>query len=56
VYYVEHFSLWLDIRILYRTIGVVLLGEQRYSNNTLVDIVNHDSERIKELVAKNGYR
>lgn len=30
VYYVENFSLWLDIRILLRTVGVVLLGEERY--------------------------
>lgn len=30
VYYVEHFSLWIDIKILIRTIGVVLLGEEKY--------------------------
>lgn len=30
VYYVEHFSLWMDIKILIRTIGVVLLGEEKY--------------------------
>lgn len=38
VYYVEHYSLWLDIKILIRTVGVVLLGEQRYAGKPLVDI------------------
>lgn len=36
VYYVEHYSLWLDIRIMVRTVGVVLLGEERYVNKPLV--------------------
>lgn len=36
VYYVEHFSLWLDVRILFRTVGVVLLGEERYKGYPLV--------------------
>lgn len=36
VYYVEHFSLWLDIRILFRTVGVVLLGEEKYADKPLV--------------------
>lgn len=30
VYYVEHFSLWLDIRIMLRTVGVVFRGEDKY--------------------------
>ena len=38
VYYVEHYSLWLDIRILVRTVGVVLLGEERYLDKPLVAI------------------
>lgn len=38
VYYVEHFSLWLDIRILLRTVGVVLLGEEHYMGKPLVSI------------------
>ncbi len=38
VYYVEHYSLWLDIKILIRTVGVVLLGEERYAGKPLVDI------------------
>lgn len=38
VYYVENFSVWLDIKIIFRTVGVVLLGEDRYVNKYLVDI------------------
>ena len=36
VYYVEHFSLLLDIKILFRTIGVVLFGEEKYKDKSLV--------------------
>lgn len=36
VYYVEHFSIWLDIKILIRTAGVVLFGEEKYSGRPLV--------------------
>ena len=36
VYYVEHFSLWLDIKILLRTVGVVLFGEETYKDRPLV--------------------
>ena len=36
VYYVDHFSISLDIRILLRTVGVVLLGEGRYAGRPLV--------------------
>lgn len=38
VYYVEHFSLWLDIKIIFRTIGVVLFGEGKYTKNRLVEM------------------
>ncbi|MEC1714846.1 sugar transferase [Schinkia azotoformans] len=38
VYYVDHFSLWLDFKIIIRTIGVVLFGEDKYVNKCLVDI------------------
>lgn len=38
VYYVEHFSIWLDIKILLRTVGVVLNGEEKYLNKELVKI------------------
>lgn len=38
VYYVEHFSLWLDVKILCRTAGVVLRGEEKYLDKGLVRI------------------
>lgn len=38
VYYVEHFSLWLDIKILLRTVGVVLFGEETYKDRPLVTV------------------
>ncbi len=38
VYYVEHYSLWLDIKIIYRTVGVVLFGEEKYVDKSLVDL------------------
>lgn len=54
VYYVEHFSLWLDIRILFRTVGVVLLGEERYADKPLVDClpVRELEKEERELVSK----
>lgn len=38
VYYVENYSLWLDIRIIIRTLGVILYGEGKYVDKCLVDI------------------
>lgn len=38
VYYVEHYSLWLDIKIIFRTIGVVLFGEDKYVDKHLVNL------------------
>lgn len=38
VYYVEHFSLKLDLEILLRTIGVVFWGEEKYKNIPLIKI------------------
>lgn len=38
VHYVEHFSIWLDIKIILRTIGVILYGEDRYTDKALVDV------------------
>lgn len=38
IYYVEHFSIWLDIRIIFRTVGVVLRGEEKYVDKCLVKI------------------
>ena len=35
VYYVEHFSLWMDIKILLRTVGVVLWGEEKYKGKSI---------------------
>jgi len=42
VYYVEHWSLRLDVRILFRTVGVVLLGEKRYIDRPLVEITREE--------------
>lgn len=38
VYYVENFNLLLDLRIIVRTIGVVLFGEEKYLNKPLVNL------------------
>lgn len=38
VYYVEQFSIWLDIKIIFRTIGVILYGENKYTSKSLVNI------------------
>lgn len=38
VYYVENYRLWLDIKIIFRTVGVILFGEDRYIDNCLVNI------------------
>ncbi|OZI13494.1 sugar transferase [Bacillaceae bacterium SAS-127] len=38
VYYIENFSLWLDCKIIMRTVGVILFGEDRYVNKCLVNI------------------
>ncbi|MGI6696598.1 MAG: sugar transferase [Christensenellales bacterium] len=38
VFYVENYSLLLDIRILLRTVGVVLRGEEKYANTPLVNL------------------
>lgn len=40
VYYVEHYSVWLDMKIILRTIGVVLFGEDKYLNKPLVVLVS----------------
>lgn len=40
VYYVDNFNLWLDIRIMFRTIGVILYGEDKYVDRNLVNIKN----------------
>lgn len=35
IYYVEHFSILLDLRILIRTVGVILFGEDKYAGKEL---------------------
>ena len=50
VYYAEHFSLWLDVKILLRTVGVILRGEAYYQDRPLVQLPERTTD--KELVAK----
>lgn len=50
VYYAEHFSLWLDVKILLRTVGVILRGEAYYQDRPLVQLSERTTD--KELVAK----
>lgn len=55
VYYVKNFSLWLDLKIIIRTIGVVLQGEDKYINNSLVEVIKDKDEvavTIEEKDAK----
>lgn len=55
VYYVEYSGLWLDLKIIIRTVGVILLGEGRYVDKCLVDI-NQGAEQAaaakEETVSK----
>lgn len=44
VFYVENYSLLLDLRILLRTIGVVLFGEERYANAPLMKLHERDAQ------------
>ncbi|WP_262370702.1 sugar transferase [Sutcliffiella horikoshii] len=55
VYYVENYSLIMDLKIILRTVGVVLLGEDRYLNKSLVDIesVNKEVAAAKEEAVSN---
>lgn len=50
VYYAEHFSLWLDVKILLRTVGVILRGEAYYQDRPLVRLPERTTD--KELVTK----
>lgn len=45
VYYVENFNLWLDLRILMRTVGVVIFGEEKYSDKFLIEINRDTNEK-----------
>ncbi|MDW0114016.1 sugar transferase [Sporosarcina saromensis] len=38
VYYVDHYSLGLDFKIIIRTFGVVLFGEEKYVDRCLVNV------------------
>jgi undecaprenyl phosphate N,N'-diacetylbacillosamine 1-phosphate transferase len=38
VYYVENFSIWLDLKIIIRTVGVILFGEAKYVHKCLVNV------------------
>lgn len=51
-YYVENFSLWLDLKIILRTVGVVLFGEDRYVDKYLVDVNQRTFITQKETVSK----
>lgn len=44
VYYVENFSLWLDIKIIKRTFGVLFYGEEKYLDKCLVDLKSVSKE------------
>lgn len=51
VYYVENYSLWLDIKIIIRTVGVILFGEDRYIDKCLVDINQSTYTAQKETIS-----
>ncbi|NMA84096.1 MAG: sugar transferase [Epulopiscium sp.] len=51
VYYVENYSLWLDIKIIFRTVGVVLFGEDKYVDKYLVDINRSTYTAQKETIS-----
>lgn len=51
VYYVENYSLWLDIKIIFRTVGVVLFGEDKYIDKCLVDINRSTYTAKKETIS-----
>ena len=44
VWYVEHWSFWLDIKILFKTVWVVAKGEGLYSEVTTEEIVKTEDE------------
>lgn len=55
VYYVEKFSFLLDLKIIFRTVGVVLFGEDRYVDKCLVDVkkgINEAAATKEETVSK----
>ncbi|MCA0150371.1 sugar transferase [Rossellomorea vietnamensis] len=55
VYYVENYSFILDVKIIIRTVGVVLFGEDRYLDKRLVELnngVNEAAVTKEETVSK----
>jgi undecaprenyl phosphate N,N'-diacetylbacillosamine 1-phosphate transferase len=55
IYYVKNFSFLLDLKIILRTVGVVLFGEGRYVDKRLVDLrngVNEAAVTKEETVSK----
>ncbi|WEK52956.1 MAG: sugar transferase [Candidatus Cohnella colombiensis] len=55
VYYVDHYSLWLDIKIVVRTIGVILFGEEKYMNRELVSFKKIEKSSEKEQLLNRQY-
>jgi undecaprenyl phosphate N,N'-diacetylbacillosamine 1-phosphate transferase len=55
VYYVENYSLWLDLKIIIRTVGVVLFSEEKYIDRCLV-VINRGTAEVsatkEETVSK----
>lgn len=49
IFYVENYSLFLDLKIIVRTIGVILFGEDKYVDKTLVVF---SSQSTNEKVAR----
>jgi len=55
VYYIENFSLLLDLKIIIRTVGVVLFGEDRYVDKCLINLYKEATETAvaqKESISK----
>lgn len=46
VYYVENFSIWLDLKIMIRTFGVVFFGEDKYINRSLINVISPERTNI----------
>lgn len=51
IYYVEHFNLLLDMKILLRTVGVVLFGEEKYKDRPLVRL-SYKGKRVDEVIER----
>lgn len=54
VYYVEHFSFFLDIRILIRTVGVVIFGEERYKEKSLIKTMQRKKNKKQDDRERKG--